>query len=69
MAFFYNPLPEPIERQIRVPLHYAGLTTRAQVFAEGVTPQTVPLDSTETATLKVKIPGNSHTWLLFSEAR
>jgi hypothetical protein len=67
MAFFYNPLPETIEREIRVPLHYAGLTGRAQVSAEGGTPQLVSLDSTETAALKVKIPANSHTWLLFTE--
>ena len=25
LAFFYNPLAEAITREIRVPLHYAGL--------------------------------------------
>jgi hypothetical protein len=66
LAFFYNPLPETITREIRVPLHYAGLTDRALVSVEGGAPQTVLLDRTETATLQVKIPAHGRTWVLFT---
>ncbi len=32
---FYNPLNEDIERTIRVPLYYTGLSETAQVSVEG----------------------------------
>ena len=67
MAFFYNPLTEDIEREIRVPLHYAGLTGQAKASINGAKAQTVTLDSAQTATLKLKIPAGGHTWVLFTE--
>lgn len=67
MAFFYNPLAQDITREIRVPLHYAGLTDRAQVSIGGAKAQTVALDKGETATITVKIPAHSHQWVLFAE--
>jgi hypothetical protein len=65
LAFFYNPLAEAIEREIRVPLHYAGLSQRAQVSQEGTPAEVVLLDKTDTATLKVKIAARSRTWFSF----
>ena len=67
MAFFYNPLTEEIVREIRVPLHYAGLTGQAKASIDGAKAQTVTLDSAQTATLKLKIPAGGHTWVLFTE--
>ena len=67
LAFFYNPLGQEIERTIRVPLYYAGLVDRAKVSVAGGPAQAVELDRTQTAILKVTIPANSHTWLLFTE--
>ena len=64
LAFFYNPLPEDITREIRVPLYYTGLFETARVSVEGAAPTTVPLDRSETATLKVSIPALKRTWLL-----
>ncbi|WP_254508955.1 hypothetical protein [Anatilimnocola floriformis] len=67
LAFFYNPLAAAIEREIRVPLHYAGLTNRVQVSVEGVSPSIQQLDKTDTATVRVKIPARGRTWLLFGK--
>ncbi len=68
LAFFYNSLEQDIEREIRVPLHYAGLLDNAQVSVEGAAPTTVPLDRTQTAAIKVIIPARKRTWLLFTAA-
>jgi hypothetical protein len=34
LAMFYNPLPEPMERRIQLPLYYTGLTNRALIHWE-----------------------------------
>ena len=65
LAFFYNPLPEAITRQIRVPLYYAGLSATARASIEGATPTTVQLDRSETATFEVRIPAYNRTWVVF----
>ncbi|HEY2783978.1 MAG TPA: hypothetical protein VGJ05_03310 [Fimbriiglobus sp.] len=67
MAFFYNPLAESIEREIRIPLHYAGLTDQVKCSIDGAAPTPIALDRSETATLKVKIPARGRTWVLFTE--
>ncbi len=67
LAFFYNPLAVDIEREIRVPLHYAGLKGTAQVSINGTGAQKMTLDATETLTLKVKIPAGGHVWALFTQ--
>ncbi|MCY3023830.1 MAG: hypothetical protein NTW87_33040 [Planctomycetota bacterium] len=66
LAVFYDPLPEAIEREIRIPLHYAGLTDKARVSVEGAVPETVTLDRAEAVTLKVKIPARGWTWIVFT---
>ncbi len=66
LAFFYNPLPEPVERDIRVPLYYAGLKAKARVSVEDGSPEIILLDRTESATIRVRIPAQGHTWLTFS---
>jgi hypothetical protein len=69
LAFFYNPLSEEIEREIRVPLYYTGLSGQAEVLVNGGTAQTVPLDAAKTAMLKLKIPAQGRVWVVFREAR
>jgi hypothetical protein len=66
LAFFYNPLPETITREIRVPLYYTGLSGSARVSVEGAVPAPVQLGRSETATLTVTIPAQKRTWLLFT---
>lgn len=65
LAFFYNPLPETITREVRVPLYYTGLSQTAKVSVEGGAPTTVQLDRTEIATLNVTIPAYKRTWVVF----
>jgi hypothetical protein len=67
MAFFYNPLNEDIVRNIRVPLHFAGLSNQARVSVDGAIPVIVALDRGETVTLPIKIPAHKHTWVLFTQ--
>jgi hypothetical protein len=67
LAVFYNPLTEDLTRDIRIPLHYTGLVAKAQVTVNGGTPQPVVLDPSATATLKLTIPAQGRTWILFTE--
>ena len=66
LAFFYNPLPEEITREIRVPLYYTGLSRSARVSVEGAAARILQLDRSESVTLKVRIPAHKRTWLLFT---
>lgn len=66
LAFLYNPLSDPIEREITVPLHYAGLSGTALAAIDGQPPATVTLDATESVALKVTIPARGRTWIVFT---
>ena len=63
LAVLYNPLPEPIERRLRLPLYYSGLTSKCVVHFENGTSQTVVLARDYSAELTLKIPAHSRTWL------
>ena len=67
LAFFYNPLEEEISREIRIPLHYAGLAGKARISVNGGAATEVDLDKTDTATLTIKIPARSRTWILVAD--
>jgi len=67
LAFFYNPLTTDVERDIRVPLYYTGLMEKATVAVNGQMPRTITLDTQQSATLKIKIPARSWTWVLFTK--
>ncbi|MBW7928492.1 MAG: hypothetical protein H3C58_10500, partial [Fimbriimonadaceae bacterium] len=62
MAVFYNPLEEPIERTIRLPLYYTGLNTTATIAIEDKKPKRVRLARDHSVTLTVKIPAQGMTW-------
>ncbi len=64
----YNPLDEPIERLIRVPLYYAGLRGSVSVSVEGGLQKRLQLDEKFVATINVTIPPNGMTWLEFRNA-
>lgn len=68
LAFFYNPLERAIDREIRIPLHYAGLSGQVSVAVEGQTPHLFPLDPTATLTLPITIPARSRTWVIFQKS-
>lgn len=64
LAFFYNPLEEPIQRTIRVPLAYAGLSGEVRVAIDGGEFVAAKLDATHSLSLPVKIPARGRTWVL-----
>ena len=67
LAMFYNPTGEPIERDIRVPLYYAGLSERAAISINDGPPTTIDLDRSETATVHVTIPAAGRIWMTFTQ--
>jgi len=66
LAFFYNPLSTPIERQIRLPLYYTGLENSAVVFWENGKSGKIKLDRDYSAQVTAKIPARGRTWLIVS---
>jgi len=64
----FNPLNQSIEREILVPLYYAGLKESATVSVNGAADTNrVKLDSTGRAKVRLTLPPNSHTWVVFAE--
>ena len=64
LAMFYNPLPKPLERQIRLPLYYTGLTDRAMVQPQDGEVSEVTLARDYSVTVTVKIPARGRTWMI-----
>jgi hypothetical protein len=69
LAFFYNPLAEPIEREITIPLYYTGLSDKAMISMEGASPTQILLSPQATATMKITIPARGRTRIVFTEAK
>jgi hypothetical protein len=69
LAVFYNPLDTPIERRIRLPLYYTGLTDKAVVRYENGATQVLQLERDCSADLNITIPTHSRTWLVVKAAR
>jgi hypothetical protein len=68
LACLYNPLDDDITREIRMPLHYTGLTGKAMLTIDGGAPGMIELDATSHASLSVRIPAQGRTFLLFTAA-
>lgn len=63
LAIFYNPLSEPIERRIRLPLYYAGLTDKAVAHFENGSSKKIALARDDSAEIVVRIPARGRTWM------
>ena len=63
LAMFYNPLPDPIQRHIRLPLYYTGLTGQALLKREDGTAETVTLNRDYSAEVAINLAARSRTWL------
>lgn len=61
----FNPLDQPIEREIAVPLYYSGLSGSAVVEVEGKNPQILMLDRLDRGRIKVEIPAGGFQWMIF----
>ena len=53
-----------VEREIVLPLYYAGLTEAALIGEQDGSSRRFKLDSEGRARLTVKVPGNGRTWLI-----
>jgi hypothetical protein len=63
LAVFYNPLAQPIEPRIRLPLYYTGLTDRGIVRREDGSSEKITLARDYSAEITVKIPARGRVWL------
>ena len=61
----FNPLDQPLERSLRVGLHYTGLTETARVREEGGPPSVQPLGRDSTIDLPVRVPAGGMKWFIF----
>jgi hypothetical protein len=64
LAMVYNPLPHEVEREIVLPLYYAGLKDAAFMQQQDGKRYRIKLDAERTAHVKVKVPASGRTWLL-----
>ncbi len=69
LAMVYNPLPEPIERTIRLPLYYSGLTDRAQLRIEDGPGRSVKVNRDYHLEVTVKLPAQGCTWIVLQQSR
>jgi len=63
LAVIHNPLDVDIEREIRLPLDYTGLTEAALVRGEDGAARRVALERDHGITTRVKVPARGRTWL------
>lgn len=64
MLVVFNPLNEPVERTLRVPLYYTGLTETATVSSAQLPAQSYELDRQFTIELPVTIPAKGMGWFV-----
>ncbi len=62
LLMVYNPLDQPVERTLRVPLYYTGLTTTALVREQENPPARYALARDFTVDLRVRVPARNRTW-------
>jgi hypothetical protein len=67
LVLLYNPLDEPVERSIRLPLYYTGIRDTALISLEAGKPRPYVLNRDYSVDIKVRIPGQGWQWLLISE--
>ncbi len=64
---FYNPLDEPLQRRIRLPLYYTGLTARAVIRRENAQPEEITLARDYSTQLTLTLPAHGRTWITVAE--
>ncbi len=69
LAMIYNPLATPIERRIRLPLYYTGLTDRAEIHREDGCSETVALTRDYSAAVTVSVPAQGRVWLVLNASK
>jgi len=64
LAMIYNPLDQPVQREVKLPLYYTGLTATARIREQEGKPKRYKLDRHYNIAVPVTISAHSHTWLL-----
>ncbi len=64
LAMIYNPLDQPVEREVKLPLYFTGLTTTARIREQEGESKRYKLDRLYDVTVPVTVPARSRTWLL-----
>jgi len=60
----FNPLNHELEREIRIPLYYTGLTTKAILAEKDGRPVKYRIDRDYSIKVRVRIPAASSTWFV-----
>jgi hypothetical protein len=68
MAVLWNPLSEPVVRELTLPLYYTGLVARARVRGPDGESRVVTLAPDRSARVTVRLEAEGFTWLIFEEA-
>jgi hypothetical protein len=64
LLFVWNPLETEIERTLKVPLYYTGLTDSALVSEQGENPTPYTLSRNYTVDVTIRVAPRSYTWLV-----
>jgi hypothetical protein len=64
LAMIHNPLSREVEREVVLPLYYAGLTDAVLIRQQDGKRKRTKLDTEHRARVVVKVPANGHTWLV-----
>lgn len=64
LLMIYNPLTEPIKRNLTVDLYYTGITDKAVCIDSEGNESILPVARDYTITIPVEIPANSQTWFI-----
>ncbi|MEH6303995.1 alpha-galactosidase [Olivibacter sp. CPCC 100613] len=64
LAMLYNPLKQPIERTIHLPLYYTGKEGSVSVRQEEGPAKAYHLDRHDKVAIKIVIPAEGYTWLV-----
>ena len=64
LAMIYNPGDAPLEQEIVLPLHYAGLVGAARVAERDGRPVRMALDRRDRLTIRARVAPRSNTWFV-----
>ena len=64
LVMLYNPLKQPIQRQIALPLYYTGQQNKVRIREQEGKAKTYRMDRHYKAQVRVEIPAQGYTWLV-----
>lgn len=64
LAVIHNPLGHEVEREVVLPLYYAGLEDTAFLREQDGKPKRIKLDAERCGHVNLKVPAHGHTWLV-----